>query len=158
MGIVRGISLAVPFGALICAACTPSVYYYQRSVVGISAAASTASGGGHLMVGANRQIVPVIQSANGSANGEAMSFIGCTETEIKDIFNVSVTDYTATGAAADAIARAGVNQDLEACFGAASTPPPSPPAPAAPGAAPTPAAPSGASAPAGAPASGGPAQ
>lgn len=120
MGILRSAAaLAIACAA---SACTPSIYYYQRSVLGVSAAASTPESGGHLVVGVNRKIVPIVQSAENAADGEAMSFIGCTETTIEGLFDISVKDYTATGQAAVEITKDDAqNAQLATCFGAATS-------------------------------------
>ena len=116
MGVLRTL-LAVSC-ALAASACAPSVYYYQRSVQGIGIYASTADATGQIVVGEHRKIIPVVQSATNAPDGEAMSFLGCTETRAaeKGALNVFVTDYTATGAAADMISAQTANTVVNGCF------------------------------------------
>lgn len=105
--------------ALAVGACAPSVYYYQRSVQGIGIYASTADASGQIVVGEHRKIIPVVQSATNATDGEAMSFLGCTETRAAEnnALRVSVTDYTATGAAATKITGGDAADDfVRGCF------------------------------------------
>ncbi|MFS2318105.1 hypothetical protein RMQ97_09215 [Maricaulis sp. D1M11] len=90
-------------------ACSKSdhVYYYQRSVLGVDASASTAEQGGGLTVGFRRNFLAYVPTQTNEVTPtevtpkqSTMSVIACAEVEIVNAFGFDVNEAMATGEAA----------------------------------------------------------
>lgn len=110
----------VILGTSLLAGCATSdqVFYYQRSVVGIDASASTAEAAGSLTVGFRRRFIAYVPPVGSAEGDEAMSVVSCVDLRSTNLFGFSVNEAMATGDAANAYASqlSGQNPTFFDCF------------------------------------------
>lgn len=102
--------------------CTDTIYYYQKTSVGLDVSASTPERSGHVILGYKRRFATIVPEVE--KDGEAVSVISCTRLEKEGMFDLAVYEDLATGDAATAFAdavsnsRAGqaANGDFMKCF------------------------------------------
>ncbi|HAD26793.1 MAG TPA: hypothetical protein DCF61_13755 [Alphaproteobacteria bacterium] len=102
--------------------CTDTIYYYQKTTVGLDVSASTPEQSGHAVLGYKRRFATIVPEVE--KDGEAVSVISCTRLEKEGMFDLAVYEDLATGDAAiafgDAVGRSGAgqagNSDFMKCF------------------------------------------
>ncbi len=104
------------------AGCTDTIYYYQKTTVGLDVSASTPEQSGHAVLGYKRRFATIVPEAE--KDGEAVSVISCTRLKKERLFDLAVYEDLATGDAAvafgDAVAKSNAgqsqNSDFMKCF------------------------------------------
>lgn len=102
--------------------CTDTIYYYQKTTVGLDVSASTPEQSGHAVLGYKRRFATIVPEVE--KDGEAVSVISCTRLKKEGMFDLAVYEDLATGDAAiafgDAVGRSGAgqaeNSDFMKCF------------------------------------------